>query len=147
MGVLPSDFAADGVRRELRRGKNGRGDDGVRSGAEGGVREATGERRGISSECRSTPRFLLFPIAVLRFALAPLPDRPRALGRNRELVLREDVRLMPSSTRNEERRKTHARELDEDDTLTEVGEDHDFGDIDDETDAVDRRRDPLRSPY
>ena len=54
---------------------------------------------------------------------------------------------MPSSTKNEERRKTHARELDEDDTLTEVGEDHDFGDIDDETDAVDRRRDPLRSPY
>ena len=54
---------------------------------------------------------------------------------------------MPSSTRNDESRKLRARDDDEDDTLTEVGEDHDFGDADDETDAIDRRRDPLRMPH
>ena len=54
---------------------------------------------------------------------------------------------MPSSTRTDEHRKTHARDDDEDATLTEVGEDHDFGDADDETDAIDRRRDPLRMPH
>jgi hypothetical protein len=37
--------------------------------------------------------------------------------------------------------------VDEDDTLTEVGEERDFGDLDDETDAADRRRDPLRMPH
>lgn len=54
---------------------------------------------------------------------------------------------MPSSTRNDESRKTRALDDDEDTTLTEVGEDHDFGDADDETDAIDRRRDPLRMPH
>lgn len=52
---------------------------------------------------------------------------------------------MASSTKNDEGR--HARDIDEDDTLTEVGEEHDFGDLDDETDAADRRRDPLRMPH
>ena len=55
---------------------------------------------------------------------------------------------MPSSTKNDElRRKSRARDSDEDDTLTEVGDDHDFGDAEDETDAIDRRRDPLRTPH
>ena len=35
---------------------------------------------------------------------------------------------------------------DEDDTLREVGEDHDF-ELDDEIDPADRRRDPLRQPH
>jgi hypothetical protein len=54
---------------------------------------------------------------------------------------------MPSSTTNDERRKSRARDEDEDITLTEVGEDHDFGDAEDEADAIDRRRDPLRMPH
>ena len=55
---------------------------------------------------------------------------------------------MPSSTKNDEQgRKSSARDYDEDDTLTEVGEDHDFGDAEEETDAIDRRRDPLRMPH
>ena len=54
---------------------------------------------------------------------------------------------MPSSTRNDDRKRYSARDNDEDDTLTEVGEDHDFGDAEDETDAIDRRRDPLRLPH
>ena len=54
---------------------------------------------------------------------------------------------MPSSTNNDQQRTSRAHNDDEDDTLTEVGEDHDFGDADDETDAIDRRRDPLRMPH
>jgi len=55
---------------------------------------------------------------------------------------------MPNSTKNSERlHKSRSRDEDEDDTLTEVGEDHDFGDAEDETDAIDRRRDPLRTPH
>jgi hypothetical protein len=44
-------------------------------------------------------------------------------------------------------RRAKARRLtDEDDTLPEVGEDHDF-EFEDETDPLDRRRDPLRQPH
>ena len=59
----------------------------------------------------------------------------------------EDVRNMANKN-SEEARHNRARDInDEDDTLTEVGEEHDFGDLDEETDAADRRRDPLRTPY
>jgi len=54
---------------------------------------------------------------------------------------------MASTTRTDEDRLNRARDIDEDDTLSEVGEDQDFGDLDDETDALDRRRDPLRMPH
>jgi hypothetical protein len=54
---------------------------------------------------------------------------------------------MASTARAEEERQNRAHDIDEDDTLNEVGEDHDFGDLDDETDALDRRRDPLRMPH
>ena len=55
---------------------------------------------------------------------------------------------MPDSTNHEQRGNSRARDNDEDDTLTEVGEDHDFSDVDDdEIDAIDRRRDPLRLPH
>jgi len=40
-----------------------------------------------------------------------------------------------------------AMSFDEDDTLTEVGEDHDFELDDDEADPGDRRLDPLRQPH
>jgi len=58
----------------------------------------------------------------------------------------EDVRNMANKN-SDEARHNRARDIDEDDTLTEVGEEHDFGDLDEETDAADRRRDPLRMPY
>jgi hypothetical protein len=58
----------------------------------------------------------------------------------------EDVRQMANNNSDQARRNS-ARDIDEDDTLTEVGEDRDFGDLDDETDAADRRRDPLRMPH
>ena len=48
---------------------------------------------------------------------------------------------------SDEARRNSAGDVDEDDTLTEVGEERDFGDLDDETDAADRRRDPLRMPH
>ena len=35
---------------------------------------------------------------------------------------------------------------DEDDTLREVGEDHDF-ELEDDVDPAERRRDPLRQPH
>ena len=54
---------------------------------------------------------------------------------------------MASTAKDDEGRHNRARDIDEDDTLTEVGEDHDFGDLDGETDALDRRRDPLRMPH
>jgi predicted nucleic acid-binding Zn-ribbon protein len=60
----------------------------------------------------------------------------------------EDVRHMASTTRNDdESRANRAREFDEDDTLSEVGEEHDFEALEDETDIADRRRDPLRMPH
>jgi len=47
-----------------------------------------------------------------------------------------------------QQRRSSAREFDEDDTLTEVGEEHDFVDLDDDADhPSDRRRDPLRMPH
>lgn len=52
-----------------------------------------------------------------------------------------------ANTANDERRGKRSYDIDEDETLREVGEDHDFGDIDDELDAADRRRDPLRIPH
>lgn len=55
---------------------------------------------------------------------------------------------MASTTgNNDDARRNRARDLDDDDTLTEVGEERDFEDLDDETDAADRRRDPLRMPH
>ena len=53
---------------------------------------------------------------------------------------------MASTARDDESRH-RGRDIDEDDTLTEVGEDRDFTDLDEETDAIDRRRDPLRTPH
>ena len=37
-------------------------------------------------------------------------------------------------------------DLDEDETLREVGEDHEF-ELDDDVDPAERRRDPLRQPH
>ena len=54
---------------------------------------------------------------------------------------------MASTARDDEGRRHRGRDIDEDDTLIEVGEDHDFTDLDDETDAIDRRHDPLRMPH
>jgi len=54
---------------------------------------------------------------------------------------------MASTARDEESRHHHSRDIDEDDTLTEVGDDSDFGEFDEETDAIDRRHDPLRMPH
>jgi hypothetical protein len=54
---------------------------------------------------------------------------------------------MASTAKTNEGRQNRARDIDEDDTLTEVGEDRDLNDLDDETDALDRRRDPLRMPH
>jgi hypothetical protein len=54
---------------------------------------------------------------------------------------------MASTARDDESRRHHGRDIDEDDTLTEVGEDHDFTELDEEPDAIDRRRDPLRLPH
>ena len=54
---------------------------------------------------------------------------------------------MASTAETDEGRHNRARDIEEDDTLTEVGEDRDFSDPDDETDALDRRRDPLRMPH
>ena len=48
---------------------------------------------------------------------------------------------------SDEARHNSGRDMDEDDTLTEVGDERDFGDLDEETDAADRRRDPLRMPH
>lgn len=58
----------------------------------------------------------------------------------------EDVRSMASTTRDDDR-GNRAGNDDEDDALSEVGEDHDFSDLEDESDAIDRRRDPLRLPH
>jgi hypothetical protein len=53
---------------------------------------------------------------------------------------------MPN-TQRPENRKSHNFDSDEDDTLREVGEDKEFELDDDEVDAAERRRDPLRQPY
>jgi hypothetical protein len=53
---------------------------------------------------------------------------------------------MPNTARTEETRpRRSAKEIDEDDTLREVGEDHEL-EFDDDGDPLDRRRDPLRQP-
>jgi len=52
---------------------------------------------------------------------------------------------MPNTERSENR-KSHQFDSDEDDTLREVGEDHDF-ELDEELDPAERRRDPLRQPH
>jgi hypothetical protein len=41
--------------------------------------------------------------------------------------------------------REHRLDSDEDDTLREVGEDHDF-ELDDDVDPAERRHDPLRQP-
>ncbi|MDQ6799550.1 MAG: hypothetical protein M3041_01800 [Acidobacteriota bacterium] len=53
---------------------------------------------------------------------------------------------MPNKQRSQNRESREYRfDSDEDDTLREVGEDHNF-EIDDELDPAERRRDPLRQP-
>jgi hypothetical protein len=55
---------------------------------------------------------------------------------------------MPNTaSRKRTSREYRALDPDEDDTLREVGEDHEFEIDDDELDPVDRRRDPLRQPH
>ena len=51
---------------------------------------------------------------------------------------------MPNTENRTDRERRF--DLDEDDTLREVGEDHDF-EADDEIDPAERRRDPLRQPH
>jgi hypothetical protein len=54
---------------------------------------------------------------------------------------------MPNTSRNDEApRRGRPKELDEDDTLREVGQDPEF-ELDDEIDPADRRLDPLRQPH
>jgi hypothetical protein len=48
---------------------------------------------------------------------------------------------------DERKRSSKSSDIDEDDTLREVGEEHDLMDLDDDADhPSDRRRDPLRQP-
>jgi hypothetical protein len=54
---------------------------------------------------------------------------------------------MASTARDDESRRHRSRDIDEDDTLIEVGEDHNLSELEEETDAIDRRRDPLRLPH
>ena len=54
---------------------------------------------------------------------------------------------MPNTQRSENRKSGTQFDSDEDDTLREVGEDHDFELDDDELDSPERRRDPLRQPH
>lgn len=56
---------------------------------------------------------------------------------------------MANTAKNEERkRSSFGRDIDEDDTLSEVGEEHDMMELDDDADhPSDRRRDPLRQPH
>ncbi len=54
---------------------------------------------------------------------------------------------MPNTQRSESRKsREHRFDSDEDDTLREVGEDHDF-ELDDDVDPAERRHDPLRQPH
>ena len=54
---------------------------------------------------------------------------------------------MPNTQRSQNRKNREYRlDSDEDDTLREVGEDHEF-EIDEELDPAERRRDPLRQPH
>ena len=54
---------------------------------------------------------------------------------------------MPNRQRSPNHKSREYRlDSDEDDTLREVGEDHDF-EIDEELDPAERRRDPLRQPH
>ena len=59
----------------------------------------------------------------------------------------EETRLMPNTAQPPKQRSRQREALDEeDDTLREVGEDHEF-ELDDEIDPADRRHDPLRQPH
>ncbi len=55
---------------------------------------------------------------------------------------------MSNTARSDDRSGRDRRQFnpDEDDTLREVGEDHDF-EFEDEVDPADRRHDPLRQPH
>ena len=54
---------------------------------------------------------------------------------------------MPNTAQPPKQRSRQREALDdEDDTLREVGEDHEF-ELDDEIDPADRRHDPLRQPH
>jgi len=57
----------------------------------------------------------------------------------------EETRLMPNTAQPEKRSNRQVVD-DEDDTLREVGEDHEY-ELEDEVDPADRRRDPLRQPH
>ncbi|HYS54168.1 MAG TPA: hypothetical protein VER58_10440 [Thermoanaerobaculia bacterium] len=52
---------------------------------------------------------------------------------------------MPNTAQPEKRSNRQVVD-DEDDTLREVGEDHEY-ELEDEVDPADRRRDPLRQPH
>jgi hypothetical protein len=54
---------------------------------------------------------------------------------------------MPNTSGNDEApRRGRLNDLDEDDTLREVGQDQEF-ELEDEVDPAERRRDPLRQPH
>ncbi len=54
---------------------------------------------------------------------------------------------MPDTSNDQApRRGRSKKDTDEDNTLREVGEDHEF-ELDDEVDPADRRWDPLRQPH
>src|SRR5438067_6930318 len=73
--------------------------------------------------------------------------RSRGNGRIGALHEYEETAQMPNTQRSPNHKSREYRlDSDEDDTLREVGEDHDF-EIDEELDPADRRRDPLRQPH
>lgn len=54
---------------------------------------------------------------------------------------------MPSTPQSDKLKGRENRpDTEEDETLREVGEEHDF-EVDEEADPADRRRDPLRQPH
>src|SRR5207253_546241 len=73
--------------------------------------------------------------------------RSRGNGRIGALHEYEETAQMPNTQRSSNRKTPDYRlDSDEDDTLREVGEDHEF-EIDEELDPAERRRDPLRQPH
>ena len=53
---------------------------------------------------------------------------------------------MPNTSNDQAPRRGRPKDLDEDDTPREVGENHEF-ELADELDPADRRLDPLRQPH
>ncbi|HEY6842784.1 MAG TPA: hypothetical protein VI391_01345 [Thermoanaerobaculia bacterium] len=55
---------------------------------------------------------------------------------------------MTKQAQEESRRTRRDYDYDEDDTLREIGDEHDFAPVDDdEAELAERRRDPLRVPH